>query len=177
MPVEQREQVTRVEINRVNWQQEDPAGFGGRRQPLSGGTSRVNREVYARFCERLGVKLPGPTRRARRSLWAVPLSPTLPARYGAVSVSERFPGSTEFRGQGTGPDQPFESLRCVGPIGGRVIVFHPGAAFGLGIGCAGLGEDDFVFPGDLALGTLGLLALPRIGRRAIAVRIVRRNGA
>src|ERR1039458_3839548 len=115
--------------------------------------------------------------RARRSLWAVTLSPTLPARYGAVSVSEQFPGSTEFRGQGTGPDQPFESLRCVGPIGGRVIVFHPGAAFGLGIGCAGLGEDDFVFPGGLALGTLGLLALPRIGRRAIAVRIVRRNGA
>jgi len=29
------------------------------------GTSRVNREVYARFCERLGVKFPGPTRRVR----------------------------------------------------------------------------------------------------------------
>jgi len=29
----------------------------------SGGTSRVNREVYARFCERLRVKFPGPTRR------------------------------------------------------------------------------------------------------------------
>ncbi|CAB3774904.1 hypothetical protein LMG29542_08286 [Paraburkholderia humisilvae] len=25
------------------------------------GMSRVNREVYARFCERLGVKSPGPT--------------------------------------------------------------------------------------------------------------------
>src|ERR1039458_6809954 len=63
MPVEQREQVTRVEVDRVNWQQEEPAGFGGRRQPSLGGTSRVNREVYARFCERLGVRVPGPTRR------------------------------------------------------------------------------------------------------------------
>jgi hypothetical protein len=34
------------------------------------GTSRVNREVYARFCERLGVKFPGPTR--RRSVMIVP---------------------------------------------------------------------------------------------------------
>ena len=97
MPVEQREQVTRVEINRVNWQQEEPAGFGGRRQPLSGGTSRVNREVYARFCERLGVKLPGPTRRVGRGL-AAALSPTLPEfakRYGvhlpeARAIASRF---------------------------------------------------------------------------------------
>jgi acyl-CoA synthetase (AMP-forming)/AMP-acid ligase II len=28
-----------------------------------GGTSRISREVYVRFCERLGVRLPGPTRR------------------------------------------------------------------------------------------------------------------
>ena len=28
-----------------------------------GGTSRVSREAHARFCERLGVKFPGPTRR------------------------------------------------------------------------------------------------------------------
>jgi hypothetical protein len=31
----------------------------------SGDTSRVNRQVYARFCERLRVKFPGPTRRRR----------------------------------------------------------------------------------------------------------------
>src|ERR1017187_9673127 len=94
MPVEQREQVTRVEINRVNWQQEEPAGFGGRRQPLSGGTSRVNREVYARFCERLGVKLPGPTRRGRRSPAAVTLSSTLPARKHTIPISaSRRPAS------------------------------------------------------------------------------------
>ena len=27
-----------------------------------GGTSRISREAYVRFCERLGVKFPGPTR-------------------------------------------------------------------------------------------------------------------
>src|SRR6516162_8059051 len=30
-----------------------------------GGTSRVSRETHARICERLGVKLPGPTRHVR----------------------------------------------------------------------------------------------------------------
>jgi hypothetical protein len=62
MPVEQREQVTRVEIVRVNGQPEELAGFGGRRQPSLGGTSRMNREVHVRICERLGVKFPGATR-------------------------------------------------------------------------------------------------------------------
>ena len=33
--------------------------------------SRVNREIYARFCEGLGVKLPGPTRhRDGFAVWA-----------------------------------------------------------------------------------------------------------
>src|SRR5215510_12246451 len=36
--------------------------FNGRRQPSRGGTSRISREAYVRFCERLGVKFPGPTR-------------------------------------------------------------------------------------------------------------------
>lgn len=27
-----------------------------------GGTSRISREAYVRFCERLGVRFPGPTR-------------------------------------------------------------------------------------------------------------------
>src|SRR5215472_13743733 len=58
MPVERREQVTRVEIVRVNGQPEELAGFGGRRQPSLGGTSRMNREVHVRICERLGVKFP-----------------------------------------------------------------------------------------------------------------------
>src|SRR6266436_2735136 len=37
----------------------------GRRQPSFGGTSRMTRECQVRICERLGVKLPGPTRQAR----------------------------------------------------------------------------------------------------------------
>ena len=66
MPVERRGQAIRVMINLVNWQQEEPTGSGGGRQLSMDGTSRVNREVYARFCERLGVKLPGPTRLVSR---------------------------------------------------------------------------------------------------------------
>jgi len=46
----------------VNGQSEEPVGVDGRRQSSVGGTSRMNREVQVRFCERLGVKLPGPTR-------------------------------------------------------------------------------------------------------------------
>ena len=42
--------------------------FNGRRQPSRGGTSRMMREYQVRICERLGVKLPGPTRQKRRTL-------------------------------------------------------------------------------------------------------------
>jgi hypothetical protein len=38
----------------------------GLRQPSCGGTSRMMREYQVRFCERLGVKFPGPTRRVSR---------------------------------------------------------------------------------------------------------------
>jgi hypothetical protein len=41
--------------------------FNGRRQPSRGGTSRMTRECQVRFCERLGVKFPGPTRQSRHS--------------------------------------------------------------------------------------------------------------
>ena len=40
--------------------------FNGRRQPPCGGTSRMTRECQVRFCERLGVKFPGPTRQNLR---------------------------------------------------------------------------------------------------------------
>jgi hypothetical protein len=40
--------------------------INGRRQPSCGGTSRISREAYVRFCEGLGVRFPGPTRHSRR---------------------------------------------------------------------------------------------------------------
>jgi hypothetical protein len=52
-----------VGIALVNWQQEEPTDSDGRRQPSRSGTSRISRETYVRFCERLEVKFPGPTRR------------------------------------------------------------------------------------------------------------------
>src|SRR5664279_4233020 len=62
MPLERREQVTRIGIVRVNGKPEELDGHDGGRQPSMGGTSRVSREAQARICERLGVKFPGPTR-------------------------------------------------------------------------------------------------------------------
>ena len=83
MSVKRRGWVIRVMIDLVNRQREEPTGCGGGRQPSMDGTSRVNREVYARFCERLGVKFPGPTR--RRSVMAVPTAtnrrPNRPTTY------------------------------------------------------------------------------------------------
>src|SRR5262249_2902080 len=43
--------------------------INGRRQPSCDGTSRMHREAYVRFCERLGVKFPGSTRQTRK--WAI----------------------------------------------------------------------------------------------------------
>ena len=64
--MEGRGWVTRVGIDLVNWQQEEPADFDGRRQLSVGGTSRMSREAQVRICERLGVQFPGPTRHSRR---------------------------------------------------------------------------------------------------------------
>jgi len=47
---------------RANWQQEEPPFLDGRRRSSLGGTSRMMREYHVRICERLGVKLSGPTR-------------------------------------------------------------------------------------------------------------------
>ena len=41
--------------------------INGRRQPSRGDTSRMTRECQVRFCERLGVQFPGPTRQKRTS--------------------------------------------------------------------------------------------------------------
>jgi hypothetical protein len=66
MPVERRGQAIGVMIALVNWQQEEPIGYGGGRQLSMDGTSRVTGDSHARICERLGVKIPGATRHGRR---------------------------------------------------------------------------------------------------------------
>src|ERR1035437_3086105 len=66
MSVEGRGWGTRVGIDLVNWQQEEAAGLGRRRQASGGGTSRMSRHAQVRICERLGVQLPGRTRRRER---------------------------------------------------------------------------------------------------------------
>src|SRR5215469_6077004 len=47
----------------VNGEPEELLVLMVRRQPSLGGTSRMNREIHVRICERLGVKSPGSTRR------------------------------------------------------------------------------------------------------------------
>ena len=61
--MEQRGQAIRVMITLVNWQQDEPIGYGGGRQLSMDGTSRVTGDSHARICERLGVQIPGATRR------------------------------------------------------------------------------------------------------------------
>ena len=88
--MERRGQAIRVRIDLVNWQQEEPTGLGGGRQLSMDGTSRVTGDCHARFCESLGVKFPGATRRCRvtgiptaiinlqtSAMWFVPSSLTL----------------------------------------------------------------------------------------------------
>ena len=64
MLVERREQVIAIWL-RSTGNGRNPMS-NGRRQPSSGGTSRMTRECQVRICERLGVKFPGPTRQKRR---------------------------------------------------------------------------------------------------------------
>ncbi len=59
--LERRGQVIAVELGPTGFAGRSPM-FSGRRQPSCGGTSRMMREYHVRFCERLGVKFPGPTR-------------------------------------------------------------------------------------------------------------------
>src|SRR5215471_3925989 len=64
MPVERRERVIaidQVNCGRVTGRRKSLM-INGRRQSSCDGTSRMNREVHVRFCERLGVQFPGPTR-------------------------------------------------------------------------------------------------------------------
>src|SRR6516225_6920457 len=63
MLVERREQAIAIWIGSTG-NGRNPI-VNGRRQPSCDGTSRMNREVHVRICERLGVKCPGPTRHFR----------------------------------------------------------------------------------------------------------------
>jgi len=64
MSVERSGQAIGVEALKGQLATGGTRGFDGGRQPFIDGTSRMNREVQVRICEGLGVKLPGPTRRA-----------------------------------------------------------------------------------------------------------------
>jgi hypothetical protein len=57
MLVERREQAIAIWIGSTG-NGRNPI-VNGRRQPSRDGTSRMNREVHVRICERLGVKCPG----------------------------------------------------------------------------------------------------------------------
>src|SRR5215472_13977084 len=73
---------------RANWKQEEPSFLDGRRRSSLGGTSRMMREYHVRICERLGVKLPGPTRQWADRGWVVPRGNDLD---GECSVSRDHP--------------------------------------------------------------------------------------
>jgi hypothetical protein len=69
-----------------------------------GGTSRISREAYVRICERLGVKLPGATRRFGRppplcrSNGVIGLNPVLIAlRKGLCGMKSRNPHTRKWR--------------------------------------------------------------------------------
>ncbi len=64
MSVERSGQAIDVEISKGQLATGGACDFDGGRQPSIDGTSRMNREVQVRICEGLGVKFPGPTRRA-----------------------------------------------------------------------------------------------------------------
>jgi hypothetical protein len=83
--VERRGRAIRVRVNLVNRQREEPNDCGGGRQLSLNGTSRVTGDCHARFCERLGVKSPGATR--RRSAMAAPTAKVI-FLLGSVAVSE-----------------------------------------------------------------------------------------
>src|ERR1700751_2063931 len=86
--------------------------FNGRRQPSSGGTSRMTRECQVRICERLGGKFPGPTRpelakpavrREARYLRKERTYPPSPGRFGTRRFDQ--PGTVADR-----PPSRFSSL-------------------------------------------------------------------
>ena len=112
MSVEGRRWVTRVGIDLVNWQQEEPAGLGRRRQLSGGGTSRMSREAQVRICERPGVKFPGPTRRRVYHLFSRPSCE--PAWSATLSLFFEKMRLSRYRPQRyNGPHESPYSARCL----------------------------------------------------------------
>src|SRR5438128_11326649 len=103
MPAERRGRAIRVMVNLVNWQQEEPTGCGGGRQPSMDGTSRVTGDRHARFREGLGVKFPGPTRRCEETCIPTATSPFV-CRFhrprGKRQTTENRSSATQGRVQG-----------------------------------------------------------------------------
>ncbi len=89
------------------------------------GTSRVNREVYARFCERLGVKFPWPTR--RRRLTGVPTATVRPS--AGPKQEEALAGASpqRFGHRLSGRLAGQAELGIVAPMGEGSGVYQPGA--------------------------------------------------
>ena len=81
--------------------------FNGRRQPSRGGTSRMTRECQVRFCERLGVKFPGPTRHSRRLSQVRGMSAS-PQNSGRIAALQR----TDVNGQ----EQSFVPTKLSEPL-------------------------------------------------------------
>ena len=82
----------------------------GRRQPSCGGTSRMTRECQVRFCERLGVQFPGPTRQQRSSndvCVTSAITPTAPRkrtfRSSAIVPQADIRGGRRHRGSSVNP--------------------------------------------------------------------------
>ena len=69
MSVERSGQAIGVETLKGQLATGGARGFDEGRQLFIDGTSRMNREVQVRICEGLGVKSPGPTRRAACWRW------------------------------------------------------------------------------------------------------------
>src|ERR1700692_3910802 len=95
MPVERRERVIAIWLGSTG-NGRNPM-FNGRRQPSRGGTSRMMREYQVRFCERLGVKFPGPTRQTRIAVLGLTWAGLAPA--DRASFAWRLPSFDHLLGK------------------------------------------------------------------------------
>jgi len=67
-----------------------------------GGTSRVTGDCHARFCERLGVKFPGATRRSRDRERQVPVGPVKSQQVFVLRIAYDDERSATRGGMATG---------------------------------------------------------------------------